>query len=234
MKRVILAWSSGKDSAWALHVLRQDPEIEVAGLFTTLNEQFDRVAMHAVRNQLLHQQAEAAGLPLLTVGLPWPCSNEEYERRMAAACTQMVSEGIQAVAFGDLFLEDVRAYREKQLAPTGLEPLFPLWKLPTAELARAMIASGQKARITCVDPRKLPASFATDTGSYLADAENLRALIRKCMTDLRQALVERGLLDAAEEATSPPAEITVVDRRLDQRIPLPAFQWQDTSATADR
>lgn len=160
MKRVILAWSSGKDSAWALHVLRQDPEIEVAGLFTTLNEQFDRVAMHAVRNQLLHQQAEAAGLPLLTVGLPWPCSNEEYERRMAAACTQMVSEGIQAVAFGDLFLEDVRAYREKQLAPTGLEPLFPLWKLPTAELARAMIASGQKARITCVDPRKLPASFA--------------------------------------------------------------------------
>jgi uncharacterized protein (TIGR00290 family) len=160
MKRVVLAWSSGKDSAWALHLLRQDPEIEVASLFTTLNEQFDRVAMHAVRRELLRLQAEAAGLPLTTVGLPWPCSNEEYERRMAGACARMAAEGVRAIAFGDLFLEDVRAYREKQLSGTGLDPLFPLWQLPTGDLARRMIAAGQKAVVTCVDPKKLPASFA--------------------------------------------------------------------------
>jgi uncharacterized protein (TIGR00290 family) len=160
VKRVLLSWSSGKDCAWALHLLRQDPGIQVTGLFTTINEAFDRVAMHAVRRTLLEKQAAAAGLPLWTAPLPWPCSNEEYERRMAGVCARAVAAGIQAVAFGDLFLEDIRAYREKQLAPTGLEPLFPVWRRDTAALAREMIDAGVRAIVTCVDPRVLPAEFA--------------------------------------------------------------------------
>ncbi|HTC32937.1 MAG TPA: hypothetical protein VK724_06180 [Bryobacteraceae bacterium] len=160
MKRVALSWSSGKDSAWSLHLLRQDPAIEVVALFTTLNEQFDRVAMHAVRRELLELQAESLGLPLWTVPLPWPCSNEQYEARMTALCQRATAEGVQAMAFGDLFLTDIRAYREKQLAGTGLEPVFPVWQIPTASLARTMIASGLRAKITCVDPRVLPAEFA--------------------------------------------------------------------------
>jgi uncharacterized protein (TIGR00290 family) len=160
MKRVLLSWSSGKDSAWTLHVLRRDPAIEICGLLTTLNAEFDRVAMHGVRRTVLEAQAAAAGLPLWAVQLPWPCPNEVYEQRMAEACRRAVAEKIDAVAFGDLFLEDVRAYRERQLAPTGLEPLFPLWKIPTDALAREMIAGGLRARISCVDTEKLPASFA--------------------------------------------------------------------------
>jgi uncharacterized protein (TIGR00290 family) len=160
MKRVLLSWSSGKDSAWTLHALRRDPSIEVCGLLTTLNTQFDRVAMHGVRRTVLEAQASAAQLPLWIVPLPWPCANEIYEQRMAEVCQRAVNEGIDAVAFGDLFLEDVRAYRERNLAPTGLEPLFPLWKIPTDELARTMIAGGLRARISCVDTEKLPASFA--------------------------------------------------------------------------
>ncbi len=160
MKRVVLSWSSGKDSAWSLHLLRQDPEIEVVALITTLNEQFDRVAMHAVRRELLESQAESAGLPLWTVPLPWPCSNQQYEARMRDLCARAVKEGAEAVAFGDLFLADIRAYREKQLAGTGLEPLFPVWHLPTRELAAEMIASGLRARITCVDPKSLAREFA--------------------------------------------------------------------------
>jgi uncharacterized protein (TIGR00290 family) len=160
MKRILLAWSSGKDSAWALHVLRQSGEYEVAGLLTTFNEAFDRVAMHAVRRELVEAQAAAVGVPLRPVYIPWPCSNEEYERRMAAACMQALTEGIEAIAFGDLFLEDVRAYRERNLAPTGLTPLFPLWKIPTDMLVREMIAGGQRAVITCVDPAKLGREFA--------------------------------------------------------------------------
>jgi uncharacterized protein (TIGR00290 family) len=160
LKRVALSWSSGKDSAWSLHLLRQDPAIEVVALFTTLNEQFDRVAMHAVRRELLELQAESLGLPLWTVPLPWPCSNEQYEARMTALCQRATSEGVEAMAFGDLFLTDIRAYREKQLAGTGLEPIFPVWQIPTASLARTMIASGLRAKITCVDPRILPAEFA--------------------------------------------------------------------------
>lgn len=160
MKRVALSWSSGKDSAWSLHLLRQDPEIEIVALITTLNEQFDRVAMHAVRRQLLESQAESAGLPLWTVPLPWPCSNQQYEARMRDLCARAVSEGVEAVAFGDLFLADIRAYREKQLAGTGLEPLFPVWLLPTRELAAEMIGSGVRARITCVDPKSLAREFA--------------------------------------------------------------------------
>ena len=160
MKRVLLSWSSGKDSAWTLHVLGQQPEIEVVGLLTTLNEEFQRVAMHSTRRSVLESQAEAAGLPLWVVPLPWPCSNEIYEQRMAEACRRAVDEGVEAVAFGDLFLADVRAYREEKLKPTGLEPLFPLWKIPTHELAWTMIAGGLRARVVCVDPKKLPVTFA--------------------------------------------------------------------------
>lgn len=160
MKRVLLSWSSGKDSAWALHLLRKNPEIELAGLLTTLNEEFQRVAMHGTRRSVLEAQAQAAGLPLWEIPLPWPCSNEEYEQRMAQACQRAVAERVEAVAFGDLFLTDVRAYREKQLAPTGLEPLFPLWQIPTEQLAQEMIACGLRARLTCVDTRQLAAEFA--------------------------------------------------------------------------
>lgn len=160
MKRVALSWSSGKDSAWSLHNLRQDPSVEVVALVTTLNQEFDRVAMHAVRRELLEMQAAAVGLPLWTVPLPWPCSNDEYEVRMRDLLARAVKEGVQAMAFGDLFLADIRAYREKQLADTGLQPLFPVWQIPTDELAREMIASGLRAKITCVDPRVLPREFA--------------------------------------------------------------------------
>ena len=159
-KRVALSWSSGKDSAWSLYLLRQDPTVEVVALVTTLNEQFDRVAMHAVRRELVELQAVSARLPLWTVPLPWPCSNEQYETRMRDLCARAVAEGVDAVAFGDLFLTDIRAYRERQLAGTGLEPLFPVWNLPTAELARQMIQAGLRAKITCVDPKALPRDFA--------------------------------------------------------------------------
>lgn len=160
MKRVLLSWSSGKDSAWTLHLLRQDPAIEVVGLLTTVNTTFDRVAMHGTRSSALEAQADAAGLPLWIVPLPWPCPNEVYEQRMAETCSRAVRERVDAVAFGDLFLADIRAYREKQLAPTGLEPLFPLWQIPTDQLACEMIAGGLRAKLTCIDPRQLPASFA--------------------------------------------------------------------------
>jgi len=160
MKRVLLSWSSGKDCAWALHVLRQQPDIEVAGLLTTLNTQFDRVAMHGTRRSVLEAQAAATQLPLWIVPLPWPCANEIYEQRMAEACDRAIRERIDAVAFGDLFLRDVRDYRERQLAPTGLEPLFPLWEIPTHQLARDIIAGGLCAKVVCVDSRQLDPSFA--------------------------------------------------------------------------
>src|SRR5271154_5383682 len=129
MKRILLSWSSGKDSAWSLHILRQRGEYEVAGLLTTFNDAAGRVAMHSVRRELVEQQAAAAGLPLWAVLLPWPCSNEQYESLMAQTCARAVSEGSEGIAFGDLFLEDVRAYREKQMKGTALEPIFPLWGL---------------------------------------------------------------------------------------------------------
>jgi uncharacterized protein (TIGR00290 family) len=131
----------------------------VVGLLTTFNEVADRVAMHAVRRELVERQAAAAGLPLWAVPLPWPCSNEEYESRMARACAKALGEGVEGVAFGDLFLEDVRAYRKKQMKNTGLEPIFPLWGLPTGALAREMIACGTRARLTCIDSGKLDRSF---------------------------------------------------------------------------
>ena len=159
-KRVLLSWSSGKDSAWALHLLRQCDDVEVVALVTTFNEAFGRVAMHAVRRELVRMQAERAGLPLWEIPLPWPCSNEQYEARMKSVCERAVAEGIDQVAFGDLYLRDIRAYREKQLAGTGLEPIFPVWDIPTRGLAGEMIAAGVKAKLTCVDPRKLDESFA--------------------------------------------------------------------------
>jgi uncharacterized protein (TIGR00290 family) len=155
----LLSWSSGKDSAWALHALRR-ADVPVVGLLTTINQAFDRVAMHAVRRSLLDAQARSIGIPLWPVPLPWPCSNEDYERIMADVCRQAKAEGIECVAFGDLFLPEVRAYRERQLEGTGLTPLFPLWELPTDALAREMLAGGLKARITCVDPKVLPPTFA--------------------------------------------------------------------------
>jgi uncharacterized protein (TIGR00290 family) len=157
--KTLLAWSSGKDSAWTLHVLRQQG-IEVFALLTTLNEAADRVAMHGVRRTVLEAQAEAVGVPLWKVPLPWPCTNDDYEARMAAACRRAVAEGFDTIAFGDLFLRDIRAYREKQLAGSGLTPIFPLWEIPTAQLARDMIAGGLRARLSCVDSKQLDASFA--------------------------------------------------------------------------
>jgi uncharacterized protein (TIGR00290 family) len=160
MKRILLSWSSGKDSAWTLHRLREQSEYEVVGLLTTFNQSANRVAMHAVRQNLVEQQAAATGFPLWPVPLPWPCSNEQYEELMSETCVRAVAEGVEGVAFGDLFLEDVRAYRIRQMAGTKLEPLFPLWGIPTNELARTMISSGLKAVLTCVDTRKLDCSFA--------------------------------------------------------------------------
>jgi uncharacterized protein (TIGR00290 family) len=160
VKKVLLSWSSGKDSAWALYRLRQSADVEVAALVTTFNSSADRVAMHAVRRALVEAQAERTGLPLWPVELPWPCSNAEYETRMRALIERAKAEGIAAFAFGDLFLQDVREYRINQLEGTGLEPLFPLWMIPTRQLAEEIIASGVKAKLTCVDPRKLEKSFA--------------------------------------------------------------------------
>ena len=159
--KILVSWSSGKDSAWMLHVLRRQHPGAVAGLLTTVNEAFDRVAMHAVRRDLVDAQAEAAGLPLHVVNIPWPCSNAEYEQRMTAAVEGFVGDGFTHVAFGDLFLEDVRRYREDRLKDTGLTPLFPLWKtMATSELAHTMIAEGIRAYLTCVDPRQLDRTFA--------------------------------------------------------------------------
>ena len=159
--KIVLSWSTGKDSAWTLRVLRREHPGAVAGLLTTINEAFDRVAMHAVRRELVSAQAEAVGVPLFAIDLPWPCSNEEYERRMGAAVKRLEADGFTHIAFGDLFLEDVRRYREDRLAGTGLTPLFPLWKtMPTRDLAEEMIDNGVRACLTCVDPRVLPATFA--------------------------------------------------------------------------
>jgi uncharacterized protein (TIGR00290 family) len=157
--RVLLSWSSGKDSAWALHLLRQQGEVEVVGLLTTLNAAAARVAMHAVRDELLDRQALAAGLPVWKVQLPWPCSNEVYEALMSEVFERARVEGIDEIAYGDLFLEDVRAYREARHAGTGIGTRFPLWGMPTRELAQDMLAGGLRATLTCVDPRQLSANF---------------------------------------------------------------------------
>jgi uncharacterized protein (TIGR00290 family) len=156
----LVSWSSGKDSAWSLHLLQRNPEYEVAGLLTTLNAAFDRVAMHSTRRELLEAQAAAAGLPLHIVPLPWPCSNAHYEEAMRKACDNAIANGIRAIAFGDLYLEDVRRYREDHLRNTSLTPVFPVWGRDTRALLHEMIAAGVKTRIVCVDPQKLPREFA--------------------------------------------------------------------------
>jgi uncharacterized protein (TIGR00290 family) len=158
--RTLISWSSGKDSAWTLHMLRQQPEMEIVGLVTTLNEAFDRVAMHGVRRPLVEAQARAANLPLHILPIPYPCPNEVYERTMGDFIAQQCAQGVQAMAFGDLFLEDIRRYREDKLKGTGITPLFPLWGIDTGKLSRQMIDGGLHAIVTCVDPRKLPQDFA--------------------------------------------------------------------------
>jgi uncharacterized protein (TIGR00290 family) len=155
-----LAWSSGKDSAWALHTIRQAGEFDVVALLTTVNSTYQRVAMHAVRERLLEMQASAAGLPLVKVSIPSPCPNEIYEQEMGAAMARARAEGVWHVIFGDLFLDDIRAYREKHLAACGMTPVFPIWRRDTRRLAEEMLAGGLSAYLTCVDPRKLTASFA--------------------------------------------------------------------------
>jgi uncharacterized protein (TIGR00290 family) len=170
--KILVSWSTGKDSAWMLHTLQQQHPGSVAGLLTTTNEAFDRVAMHAVRRELLQAQADAAGVPLHVVPLPWPCSNEQYERIMKTAVDGFVADGFTHAAFGDLFLEDVRRYREERLAGSGLEPLFPIWKTkPTADLAQDMIEAGLRATLTCVNPQKLDRAFAGRTfdQAFLSD-----------------------------------------------------------------
>jgi uncharacterized protein (TIGR00290 family) len=161
MKRVLLSWSSGKDSAWTLHVLRQQPGTEVVGLLTTFNQAADRVAMHAVRRALVEAQALATGLPLWSVLLPWPCSNEVYEQQMQEAIARAQREGVTHMAFGDLFLEDIRTYREAKLSGTGIVPLFPIWTTEhaTPQLAREMLAAGLRGVLTCVDPNQLDPRF---------------------------------------------------------------------------
>ena len=157
--KTLLAWSSGKDSAWTLHALRRQ-NVEVGALLTTINEAAGRVAMHGVRRSLVEAQSEAVGVPLWKVPLPFPCTNEDYESRMAEACRRAVAEGFDSIAFGDLYLRDVREYREQRLAGSGLTPLFPLWGIPTPQLAREMIGAGLRAWVTCVDSRVLDGGFA--------------------------------------------------------------------------
>ena len=162
-RHILLSWSGGKDSAWALHRLRSAPEwanFDVVGLLTTVNRTFARVAIHGFREALLLRQSEETGLPLWTVDLPWPCSNAAYEASMTPALQRAVDTDIYGIAFGDLFLEDIRSFRELALQPFGLQPLFPLWGEPTAKLAREMIAGGLEARLTCLDPKQLDAAFA--------------------------------------------------------------------------
>src|SRR5712691_5050168 len=160
MTKCIVSWSSGKDSAWLVHVLRAQGDIELGALMTTINEPAQRVAMHAVRVELLEAQAAALGLPLWKIPIPSPCPNEAYECAMTGAVARAVAEGFTHVAFGDLFLEDVRRYREDRLAGTGLTPIFPLFGADTAALAREMIGGGLRARITCLNPKALHRSFA--------------------------------------------------------------------------
>ena len=171
MMKTWLSWSSGKDSAWSLEMLRRSGEAEVMGLFTTINAAFDRVAMHAVRRGLVEAQARAAGLELHLIEIPYPCPNADYERIMGAFVAKAQAEGAEAMAFGDLFLADIRAYRERQLADTGIAPLFPLWGRDTRELAAEMIDGGLVAHVTSIDPRKLDPSFAGRIfdAAFLAD-----------------------------------------------------------------
>ena len=207
--KILLSWSSGKDSAWTLHALRRDGAT-VGALLTSLNETAGRVSMHGVREDILRAQAGAAGLPLRTIPLPWPCTNEIYEARLRAAVEQAVADGFTHVAFGDLFLEDVRKYREDRLAGTGLTPLFPLWGLPTPALARDMIAGGLRARLATIDPRVMPRE--------LIGAEFDEALLAALPADsgsLRRARRVSHLRDGRPDVPTAPSPSTrgeVVER----------------------
>jgi uncharacterized protein (TIGR00290 family) len=159
-KKTLLSWSSGKDSAWTLHLIRQDPEIEVVGLFTVMNQKYNRVSMHATRWEMLQQQADATGLGLQTIQLPDPCTLEQSDAIMHQFVAESAAKGVEGIAFGDLFLEDVRQYRENQLRGTGIEPVFPLWGIPTGELAEQMLSAGVEAYVSSVDLKKLPSHFA--------------------------------------------------------------------------
>lgn len=159
-KKTLLSWSSGKDSAWALHILQQDPTIEILGLFSVMNQKYNRVTMHATRLEILERQAKSVNLPLQTLFIPDPCTNEEYSGVMRDFVAESAKKGIQYMSFGDLFLEDVRKYRENQLKGTGIEPIFPLWGIPTGQLAEEMLSAGLEAYISCVDLKKLPSHFA--------------------------------------------------------------------------
>lgn len=158
--RAFMSWSSGKDSAFALHEAGKSGEIEITGLLTTVNEMHERVAMHGVRERLLDMQAQTLGLPLIKVRLPYPCTNETYEERMEDACAEILRRDVRHMVFGDLFLEDIRQYREERLKPVGMEAIFPLWQRDTRALARDMVESGLVAYLACIDPRKLPVEFA--------------------------------------------------------------------------
>jgi uncharacterized protein (TIGR00290 family) len=159
-KRAWMSWSSGKDSTLALDCARSSGDLDIVGLLTTINSTADRVAMHAVRRILLEAQAAAIGLPLHVVELPWPCPNEIYEQLMTDAVASARADGVERIVFGDLFLADVRSYREQMLAGTGIEPVFPLWQRPTRDLAGEMIDRGVRAVITCVDPKQAPRELA--------------------------------------------------------------------------
>ena len=158
-RKTLMSWSSGKDSAWALYKLQQDPQIEIDGLFCTMNSEYQRVAMHAIRVELLQRQVESIGLPVKIINIPNPCTNEEYEEIMAQFVESSKAVNIEYFAFGDLFLEDVRRFREENLIDTGISPLFPIWETPTDKLSREMIRGGLKAVITCFDPEKLSGEF---------------------------------------------------------------------------
>jgi uncharacterized protein (TIGR00290 family) len=158
--KALISWSSGKDSAFALHEVRRAGEFDVVGALTTVTETFARVSIHGVRQEILRAQCDAAGLPQTIVPIPYPCPNEIYEARIGEAVATAVREGVTHMIFGDLYLANIRAYREQKLAGTGITPVFPLWERPTAALARAMIASGLEAWLATVDLKKLPAAFA--------------------------------------------------------------------------
>ena len=178
-RKTLMSWSSGKDSAWALHTLQQDSSIELTGLFCTVNKEFDRVAMHGVRVELLKLQAERIGLPLTIIEIPFPCSNEQYSEIMGQFVETAKRDQVQCFAFGDLFLEDIRRYREAQLVGSGIEPIFPLWGLATDVLARQMIDAGLRAVITCIDPKQTPENVAGEefTAALL---ERLPASVDPC------------------------------------------------------
>lgn len=170
MRHIRLWWSTGKDSAWALHILRADPSVHLAGLITTVTPEFGRVAVHGTRLEVLEAQAEAVGLPLETVELPWPCTNDDYEAAVAPAIARAEADGVTHMAFGDLFLTDVRAYRERLLDGSSVQPLFPLWGRETRALAREMVGAGVRARITALDPERVDRTLVGE----LYDPERLQ------------------------------------------------------------